>query len=156
MRRTDKEITGRSEIDEIIHGCQVCHLACAVDGNPYVVPMSFGYDGVAVYFHTAREGKKVDYLNSNPRVCLGFERNVNLVMSDSSACKFTFLFESVIGYGDAVELLDSEERSNGLNWIMLHYSNREWQFSSSVLAKTRVWRVPIEPVTGKRSESKAI
>ena len=142
MRRTDKEITGRSEIDEVIRGCQVCHLACAVGGDPYVVPISFGYDGVGVYFHTAREGKKINYLDSNPRVCLEFERNVNLVMSDSDACKCTFTFESVIGYGDAVELLDPDERANGLNQIMLHYSGREWQFNSSVLASTRVCACP--------------
>ena len=96
MRRTDKEITCRSEIDEIIHGCQVCHVGFAVDGEPYVVPVSFGYDGVALYFHTARDGRKIDFISANPRVCLQFERDVNLVTSETDACKFTFSFESVI------------------------------------------------------------
>jgi nitroimidazol reductase NimA-like FMN-containing flavoprotein (pyridoxamine 5'-phosphate oxidase superfamily) len=155
MRRSDREITARSEIDEIIHGCQICHLACAVDGDPYVVPVSFGYDGSAVYFHTSRDGKKIDFISANPRVCLEFERKVNLVTNDSDACKWSFTFESAIGYGFAKELLDAEERAYGLNQIMLHYSGREWQFNSSVLANTRVWRVPIESVTGKRSEQKA-
>ena len=154
VRRTEKEITSRSEIDEIIHGCQVCHLGFAVDGEPYVVPVSFGYDGVAVYFHTAREGKKIDFISSNPRVCLQFERNVNLVVNEFDACKFTFSFESAIGYGDAVELLDFEEKANGLNQVMLHYSSREWRFNGSVVANTRVWHVPISVVTGKRSQQK--
>ncbi len=154
MRRVDKEITVRAEIDEIIRACQVCHLACAMGGDPYVVPISFGYDGSTVYFHTAREGKKIDYLRANPRVCLQFECNVGLVTSAAEACKWTFSFDSVIGYGNAEEVLDPEERTNGLNQIMLHYSGRHWQFNSAVLAKTMIWRVPIESVTGKRSEQK--
>ena len=103
MRRLDKEIEIRSEIDKIIHGCQICHLGFAMDGEPYVVPVSFGYDGVALYFHTAREGRKIDFISSNPRVCLQFERDVNLERSEADACEFTFSFESVIGYGDVVE-----------------------------------------------------
>ena len=45
MRRSDREITGRSRIDEIIRGCEVCHLGKADGGEPSVVPVSFGYDG---------------------------------------------------------------------------------------------------------------
>jgi len=154
MRRADKEITSRSEIDEVIRDCQVCHLAFAVGGEPYVIPVSFGYDGVALYFHTAREGKKIDCINTNPRVCFAFERNVKLVTSDTDPCKWTFIFESAIGYGTVTESLDAEERAYGLNQIMLHYSDREWQFDSAAFANTRIWRVPIESVTGKRSERK--
>ena len=154
MRRTDKEIADRSDIDDIIRGCQICHLGFALDGEPYVVPVSFGYDGVAVYFHTAREGKKIDFISSNARVCFQFERDVNLIANESDACKFTFSFESVIGYGDVVELVDPEEKASGLNQVMLHYSGREWQFNSSVAVNTRVWRLPVEMVTGKRSQQK--
>ena len=64
VRRDDKEIASRSEIDDIIRGCKVCHLGLAVDGEPYIVPVSFGYDGEAVYFHTAPEGKKIDFIGS--------------------------------------------------------------------------------------------
>jgi nitroimidazol reductase NimA-like FMN-containing flavoprotein (pyridoxamine 5'-phosphate oxidase superfamily) len=155
MRRTDREITSRSEIDEVIRGSQVCHLAVAAGGDPYVVPVSFGYDGTAVYFHTARDGKKIEIMNSNPRVCVEFERNVKLVTDDSDACRWSFSFESVIGYGAAVELLEPEEKTQGLNQIMLHYSSREWSFEDSMLASTRVWRVRLESLTGKRSEHKA-
>ena len=45
MRRTDREISSRERIDEIIRGCEVCHLGKADGGEPYVVPVSFGYDG---------------------------------------------------------------------------------------------------------------
>jgi hypothetical protein len=54
MRRSDREITHRERIDEIIRGCEVCHLGMADRDQPYVVPVSFGYDGQDVYFHSGR------------------------------------------------------------------------------------------------------
>jgi len=155
MRRSDREITSRSEIDEIIRGCEVCHLAMAVDGEPYVVPISFGYDGEAVYLHTAREGKKIEFITANPRVCVQFERDVGLVASEAAACDWTFSFESVIGIGVAEELLEQEPKKYGLNQIMRQYSGREWQMDIQSVSRTRVWRVVIETLTGKRSMRKA-
>ena len=155
MRRDDKEITSRYEIDEIIHGAQVCHLGLAVDGEPYVVPISFGYDGSAVYFHTAREGRKIEMIASNARVCVEFERNVELVKSETKACKWTFSYESVIAYGDIEELSRTNDRTYGLNPIMMQYSGREWRFDEPVLATTRIWRVVLREISGKRSVQKA-
>ena len=78
MRRTDREIITRKEIDSIIDSCDVCRLAFAVQNEPYLVPVSYGYDGEALYFHTAREGQKIDCIGANSRVCFEFERNVKL------------------------------------------------------------------------------
>ena len=56
MRRTDKEIPSRGEIDAVIRGCQVCRIALALENEPYIVPVSFGYDGASLFFHTAGSG----------------------------------------------------------------------------------------------------
>ncbi|MCW8984119.1 MAG: pyridoxamine 5'-phosphate oxidase family protein, partial [Thermoanaerobaculales bacterium] len=61
MRRRDKEITSRQEIDEIIRSALVCRIALADRDEPYVVPVSFGYDGDALFIHTARSGRKIDF-----------------------------------------------------------------------------------------------
>jgi hypothetical protein len=52
------------------------------------------------------------------------------------------------------ELLDPPSKAAGLNQIMLHYSGRSWEFDPSTLARTRVWRVALEELTGKRSSLK--
>jgi len=155
MRRKDKEIQGRREIDAIIRGCQVCHLAFAAENEPYLVPVSFGYDGSSLFFHSAASGRKIEFLEANNRVCFEFERDVKLQVDPEVACKWSFAFESVIGYGTVSELIDPGEKSRGINQIMLHYSGREWEVSASVLAKTRVWRLEIDSLTGKRAEEKA-
>jgi nitroimidazol reductase NimA-like FMN-containing flavoprotein (pyridoxamine 5'-phosphate oxidase superfamily) len=154
MRRADKEIVHLDTILKIVRDCEVCRLGLAVDGEPYVVPVSFGFDGEAVFFHTANEGKKIDMMTANPRVCVQFERNIKLVTDDNDPCSWTFNFESVIGFGTVVELVSDEEKAHGLNRIMQHYSKRDWSYGGPRLRATRVWRVDLEVLTGKRSESK--
>ena len=154
MRRHDKEISSRGRIDEIIRSADVCRIAFADAGEPYIVPVSFGYDGEAIYLHTARKGRKIDFIGANNRVCFEFESNVSLKTDDSDACNWTFEFESVIGYGTITELETAEDKTHGLNQIMLHYSGREWDIDEAATATTRVWRIDVESVTGKRSHEK--
>ena len=151
MRRSDKEITNRSLIDETIHGSKVCHLGLAINNEPYVVPLSFGYDGNSLYFHTALIGKKIEFIESNPRVCFEMIRNHSVRTDERIACKWTAQYESVIGYGIIRELISPEKKRYGLNQIMLHYSDREWEFDQTTLKRTKIWRLDIESVTGKQS-----
>jgi nitroimidazol reductase NimA-like FMN-containing flavoprotein (pyridoxamine 5'-phosphate oxidase superfamily) len=154
VRRRDKEISAREEIDAVIHAATVCHLAFAVGNEPYVIPISFGYDGEALYIHTAKTGKKIDYIELNNRVCFELEANVLLQTDENDACKWTFTFESVIGYGTITELTTQKTKAHGLNRIMEHYSGREWEMGEASLATTRVWRISVDSVTGKRSIEK--
>lgn len=154
MRKSDKEIGSRAEIDEVIRGCDVCRIAFAVLNEPYVVPLSFGYDGSCLYFHTAESGKKIDCIAANPRVCFEMERNVELVEHSWKPCSWTFGFESVIGYGTMRELHSHEDKERALNQIMEHYSGRRWDFDPAATSGVRVWRLLIESVTGKRSGKK--
>lgn len=154
MRRSDKEITERSEMDAIIRGAQVCRLAFAKNDEPYLVPISFGYDGSALYFHTALVGRKLDFVEANPRVCFEFEGNVELVDHPEIACKWTYAFESVIGYGTMTELIEPEDKAHGLNQIMRQYSGRDWPMDAKAVTGTRVWRLDVESLSGKRSWAK--
>jgi nitroimidazol reductase NimA-like FMN-containing flavoprotein (pyridoxamine 5'-phosphate oxidase superfamily) len=42
MRRGDREVTDLATIHAIVRACLVCRVGLAVDGEPYVVPVSFG------------------------------------------------------------------------------------------------------------------
>ena len=154
MRRKDKEIRDRGLISHIIKNCQVCRLGLAKDNTPYVVPVSFGYDGDAIYFHTAKEGKKIDYIEANNAVCFEFEHGVRLVPNEGNPCKWTFSFQSVIGYGKIHELVDESEKIEGLNRIMEQYSGQKWVFSEKMPSSIRVWRIVIETISGKQSKDK--
>lgn len=152
MRRSDKEIKDTALISQIIGNCQVCRLGLAKDNIPYILPVAFGYDGAALYVHTAKEGRKIEFIQANPRVCFEFERSVRLKSHESAACSWSFSFQSVIGYGAIRELTDPAEIIEGLNLIMRQYSEREWSFNETSIAEIRVWKITIESMTGKQSK----
>jgi nitroimidazol reductase NimA-like FMN-containing flavoprotein (pyridoxamine 5'-phosphate oxidase superfamily) len=152
MRRKEKEISERGKIDEILQTAEIVRIAFARDNEPYLVPLFFGYDGRGLYVHTACEGKKIDFIAANSRVCFEVERNVHILPYDSDACKWSARFESVIGFGRVTELVRAEDREYGLNQIMLHYSGKEWRFDPSALENTRVWRIDIETMSCKCSK----
>jgi hypothetical protein len=151
LRRKEKQIIERKEIDAVMHASPVCRMAMARDNQPYLVPLSFGYDGSAVYIHTAAQGKKIDFIQANPRVCIEFEHQVSVIRDDNLACKWSFKFESVIGFGTIRELRDPEQKQQGLDQIMRHYSDKAWTFDPKAVEKTRVWRIDLESLSGKRS-----
>ena len=74
MRRKDREITDPQEIFNILQRCDTAQLGMCDADAPYVVPVSFGAamrNGTpVVYFHCAKQGKKLDLLRENPAVCL--------------------------------------------------------------------------------------
>ena len=154
MRRRDKEIGSREEIDAIIRSAEVCRLAFAADNEPYLVPVSFGYDGETLYIHTAKTGRKIDFIERNNRVCFELEANVALRKNEDDACKWTFSYESVIGYGRISELTTTEDKALGLNQIMRQYSGRDWAIEPLQVETTRVWRIAIDSVAGKKSTEK--
>jgi len=124
---------------------------------PYIVPVSFGCDGQFIYFHTATEGMKIDFIAANNQVCFEFEHDIKVVPNDNVPCKWTFSFYSVIGFGIIEELTEIHLKSNAFNQIMRHYSNRDWDFldfDGQLLEKTRLWRISIDRVSGKQSKDK--
>ena len=154
MRRKDKEITDQSSISEIIKNCQICRLGLVKSNLPYIVPVSFGYDGDAVYFHTAKEGKKIEYIEANNSVCFEFECGVRVFPDQDGPCKWTFSFQSVIGYGKIYELTGQKEKAKGLKQIVAQYSDSEWSIDERKLGNLRVWKIAIENLTGKQSKDR--
>lgn len=151
MRRREKQITDRSQIEAIIARSQVCRLALSDGGQPYIVPLCFGYRRSRLYFHSAAAGRKIDILRRNPRVCFEFDLEPEPV-AGQSACAWTLRYRSVIGFGTAEILQDPEETRAGLEAIMAQYAGEgPHEFSADALAQTRVIRVTVEQMTGKQS-----
>lgn len=152
MRRKDKQINDNNEIAAVIKKCQVCRVAMAKDNRPYIIPVSFGYDGEAIYFHTvANEGMKLEYLSANSQVCFEFEHGVEVSSSEDKPCNWSFSFQSVIGFGRVQELKSGTEKTAGLEHIMAQYTDQQWDFTGIPLKGLSVWKIGIESITGKQS-----
>ncbi|MFB3897540.1 MAG: pyridoxamine 5'-phosphate oxidase family protein [bacterium] len=156
MRRKDKEITNRTQLEAIIRTSLVCRIALSKENQPYLVPLSFGYDGTSIYFHTAKEGKKLEYIDANPRVCFECEGKVKLLKNNQDSCNWTLEYTSVIGYGTIQEITDSEQKKSALTQIVLHYSDTASAIPDTALDKVRVWKLTIESMTGKKSPGKRL
>jgi uncharacterized protein len=150
MRRKDKEISDWSEIEAIIKNSNVCRLAMVDGDRPYLVPLCFGYQDNALYFHGASEGRKIDLLRENPNVCFELDLITEIVEAES-ACKWSIKYQSVVGFGRAFLLESADEKIKGLNIIMSQYSGRTFQFPEEKLRATAVFKVEIASMTGKQS-----
>jgi len=94
MRKKEKELQDRSEIDAVIRKADVCRLGLSVDDHPYIVPLNFGFDGECLYFHTAGAGKKIDMIRRNNIVCFEMDADCQVVRAENP-CDWTMKFRSV-------------------------------------------------------------
>ncbi len=150
MRRKEKEITDIKSIEEIIDKANVCRLAMSIDDYPYVVPVNFGYQDKIIYFHSAKEGKKVDILKQNNKVCFEFDIDHELVESEKG-CNWGMKFRSVIGFGKTSFIEKTEKKQKALKIIMQQYTAKQFDFPTKQLNNTLVWKIVIEQITGKKS-----
>jgi len=151
MRRKDKEIKDPQEIVAILQQARVLRLGLCSEEVPYVVPLNFGYRDGCLYLHSAKEGKKIEMIRANPRVCFEIDVDVEVIRADQP-CDWGMKFASVIGFGTASILEDPEEKKSGLDTILEHYAPSSSQpYPDSILKHTAVIRVRIEEMTGKRS-----
>lgn len=153
MRRKDRQITHPDQIQGILERCQVCRLGILDGEEPYVVPLSYGFirnkDQFTLYFHCAKEGKKLDLLKKNSRVCAEISRSLGVV-GKNTPCSYTTGYESVIGWGNIQVLTQKEEKAQGLSALMRHYTGQDFtQFEPEVLSRTTVLALPLQRLTGK-------
>lgn len=89
------------------------------DGWPYVIPMNFGYtwdeDGLTLYFHGGVKGKKIDSLRADPRICFEMDCEEGLTGEGDLACRYSYAFSSIVGYGKVEFAKDNEEKRQGFD-----------------------------------------
>ncbi len=150
MQRSDKEISGAGVIEEILRRATVCRLGLCEGNRPYVVPLCFGYQDNALYFHSAGQGKKLDILRKNNNVCFEVDIDHELKVADQ-ACSWGMKYKSVIGFGKAVFIEDIESKREALDIIMHQYLEGTFEYPVDVINKTTIIKVEIESMTGKQS-----
>lgn len=88
------------------------------DGMPYGVPLSFVYDGdSAIYFHSARNGYKIECIAADSR-CSFCVVGQDMIVAD----EFTSYFRSVIAEGRINIVTEDAEIRKGLDLLCEKYS----------------------------------
>ena len=100
MRRKDREVTDIEQLLEIIDCCKVCTIAMQDKDGLYIVPLNFGYEfkdeSLTLYFHSAKEGRKISAIAENSRVCFEMDCEHRLIEAED-ACGYAYSFKSIIG-----------------------------------------------------------
>ena len=153
MRRQDREVQDKSEIFDILSRCDVIHIGMQGDPYPYVVSVSFGMeivDGKAViYFHSAKEGLKVDLLRANPYVCV--EGDI-FTQVEKTAHGITARFESVIGFGTCRFITDEAEKLHALRLLTSHYGFDDYPLDRCMgMDHLLIGKIILDEITGKRN-----
>jgi uncharacterized protein len=125
-------------------------IGCSVNGETYVVPVNYLFDGANILAHS-QVGKKIEMMRKNPNVCLEVDNMQSLKN-----------WESVIAWGKYVEITNPKEK-----WDALHdFVNRLMHFKISETAyppemtpgrlhprsgklKTVVYKIVLEKITGR-------
>ena len=75
MRKKEREITDIDEIESIIKQAISCRIGLVDKDEPYVVSVCFGYERNTLYFHGAKEGRKIELIKQNNKICFDIDIN---------------------------------------------------------------------------------
>lgn len=150
MRKAQREIKDINAILSVLDACQTIRLGLADEKFPYVVPLSFGWeqkDGkIFVYFHCAKEGKKVNLIAKNNAVCLEADSLGGYVKTEKGV---TADYKSVIARGYAGQIF-GEEAVHGIDLLLKHCGIKGFSAKECVLTNiVAVYKITIEEITGK-------
>jgi nitroimidazol reductase NimA-like FMN-containing flavoprotein (pyridoxamine 5'-phosphate oxidase superfamily) len=146
MRRSERERDDPAWIEDVFRDATVCRVAFA-GPEPYIVPLCFGYEKNRIYLHSAPEGKKMDLFSATPKVCIEFEKGVELVNA-GQPCSWGMKYRSVIASGTAHIVEDEEEKRRALSLIARHYGAED-AIPPDSSGRLAVIRIDLEEVTGK-------
>jgi len=152
MKRKEKEIKNRDEMERILEEANACRIALSDNLVPYIVPVAFGYENNIIYFHSSPEGKKIEILKKNNNVCFEIDTNIEVVKNLATPCIGTIKYYSVIGFGKASFIVDLEKKKKALDIIVRHYlPGNLFSYSEDSLNKVVVVKIEISIMTGKKS-----
>lgn len=153
MRRKDREVVEIIEIENIISQCKTCHVAMIDNGEPYVIPLSFGFETtektLTLYFHSAKAGRKIDIWDKNNRVCFEMSYEGEAVHPENP-CNSGYYFSSVIGYGNIEFIEDVNEKCNALSSMMKHQANQDVVFNEAQANSVCVYKIVSSDFSGKK------
>ena len=152
MTKRELQITDPDQIKEILDTAKVLHLGLAVDNEPYVVPMNYGYsieDGkLVLYLHSALRGKKLDMIRANPNVFFSLECGLT-PFEGQVACQYGLAYSSVMGRGTARLVEDVEEKKQAMSILMKTQTGKDFTFEDRLVSIVAVIRIDVSEYTAK-------
>ena len=150
MRRKEKQISEEDAVKMLADAPYLTLSVALADGYPYNIPLNHVYAGGKIYFHSAKEGQKVDAFKEQSRVCLSVVDECEI-----AADRFSTNFRSAVAFGRISAVEDITEKRSALSEIIKKFSPGFIEsgnaYIDKLFDKTAVYRVDIDHITGKQS-----
>ena len=106
-------------LDRAIYGrLATCDRYC----QPYITPVNFALFDEKIYFHCGFEGRKIDNIRANPKVCFEISRHGKLYAA-VNAKNFSMRYWSILVFGQAVQITDEQKKLLLMNKLMEKYAS---------------------------------
>jgi nitroimidazol reductase NimA-like FMN-containing flavoprotein (pyridoxamine 5'-phosphate oxidase superfamily) len=152
VREADRAVYDRESIYRILDEGFLCHVGFSVDGQPFVVPTSYGRKDASLYIHGSAASRMLRQMKEGIAVCVTVTLLDGLVLA-RSIFNHSMNYRSVMIMGKATLVEDPEEKLSALRALSEHIIAGRWddvrQPNERELKATSVLRVPIEEFSAK-------
>lgn len=152
VREPQRGVYDREQIYSILDAGFICHVGFAIDGQPYVIPTSYGRKDASLYIHGSAASRMLRHMKTALPVCVTVTLLDGLVLA-RSVFNHSMNYRSVVVLGKASLVEDREEKLAALRALSEHILPGRWddarQPNEQELKATSVLRVPIEEFSAK-------
>lgn len=152
VRESDRAVYDREPVYRILDEGFLCHVGFAVDGQPFVIPTSYGRKEASLYIHGSAASRMLRQMKEGVAVCITVTLLDGLVLA-RSVFNHSMNYRSVVILGTATLVDDPEEKLAALRILSEHILPGRWddsrQPNERELKATSVLRVPIEEFSAK-------
>ena len=160
VREPERGVYDREAAYEILDEAFICHVGFATaDGQPFVIPTSYGRDGDNLYIHGSAASRMLRRLNEGIPVCVTVTLLDGLVLA-RSIFNHSMNYRSVVVLGTAQVIEDPQEKLAALRTLSEHIIRGRWEESrqpnEKELKATSILRMPIQEFSAKVRQGPAI
>jgi uncharacterized protein len=152
VRESERGVYDREAAYRILDEGFICHVGFAVDGQPFVIPTSYGRKDASLYIHGSAASRMLRQMKDGVAVCVTVTLLDGLVLA-RSVFNHSMNYRSVVILGRATLVDDPEEKLTALRVLSEHILPGRWddarQPNERELKATSVLRVPIEEFSAK-------
>jgi len=152
VREPQRAVYDRDAVNHILDEAFLCHVGFVVDGQPFVIPTSFGRDGDVLYIHGSIASRMLRNLGQGVPACITVTLVDGLVLA-RSVFNHSMNYRSVVILGMATLVDDPAEKLAALRAISEHIIPHRWddsrQPNEKELKATSVLRLPINEFSAK-------
>ena len=152
VREPQRAVYDRGAVNQILDEGFLCHVGFVVDGQPYVIPTSYGRDGNVLYIHGSAASRMLRNLDQGVPVCVTVTLLDGLVLA-RSVFNHSMNYRSVVILGTATLIDKPAEKIAALRALSEHILPQRWgdsrQPNEKELKMTSVLRIPIEEFSAK-------